>query len=230
MAKISKPFPYVYPDKDRQGRPRWRYRPPAGKAVTIKGAYGSPAFAEAYRAAVEGPIERKGLGVPRSGTIAMLRVLTYKHVFFTGRKPATQRSLRSYIDRMATLEDDKLVASLQQEDVQRRVNKFAEAGKPSAARNFLIAVRLLHKVAVAEHWRKKGDDPTAGIELPEITGKGYRTWEDDEAVAFEEAYLYGKRERFIYAAYAFTGLRRSDIARLGPRLLRPRREIVHIGP
>jgi hypothetical protein len=46
-------------------------RVPGRKAVTIKGRYGSSEFAENYRAALA-PVEKKGLGVPRQGSIASL--------------------------------------------------------------------------------------------------------------------------------------------------------------
>ena len=168
--------------------------------------------------------------MPRSGTIAALRALTYKHVLFTGKRPGTQRSLRSYIDRMVALEGEKLVAQLRPEDVQKRVNQFRDAGKAAAARNFKIAVKLLHKVAADVGWRKKDDDPTRGIELPKIEGKGYRTCTDEEAATFERGYAPGRRERAIYEAYSCTALRRGDIARLGRQCVRPRKKIVKIGP
>jgi integrase len=233
----ASPFSHTHWMADRHGGERCLLRVPGRKAVTLKGwnsrlkAEASTIFAAQYREALAGaePIERKGLGVPRSGTIAALRAITYKHVLFTGKRPATQRTLRSYIDRMAALEGDKPWALLRPEDVQRRVNIFAAAGKAAAARNFKIAVTLLHKVAVDVGWRKKGDDPTRGVELPKIKGKGYRTWTDDEAAAYETAYGYDTRERLIYEAYACTALRRSDIARLCRGHIRTRKQIACIG-
>jgi integrase len=106
---------------------------------------------------------------------------------------------------------------------------FAKAGKASAARNLLIAIRAMHPVAVEAGWRKKGDDPTAGVMLPKIKGKGYRTWTEQEATAFEAAYPPGTRERLIYEGYACTALRRSDMGRLGRQHLRPQKEIVYVG-
>ena len=238
MRKRANPFPHTHWLPDRHGGHRCLLRVPGRKAVTLKGwgsrlkAEASPAFAAQYRDALAGaePVERKGLGVPRSGTIAALRALAYKHVLFTGKRPATQRTLRSYIDRMAALEGDKLVEKLRPEDVQRRVDQFADAGKSAAARNFKIAFKLLHRIAVDLGWRKKADDPTAGVTLPKIKGKGYRTCADDEAAAYEVAYAFGTRKRLIYEAYACTGLRRGDMARLGRQCVRPRKQIAKIGP
>jgi integrase len=176
-----------------------------------------------------GSVEKKGLGIAAPGTVAALRVLLYKYVLFTGKSPATQRSIRSYVDRLAEAEGNKPVALLRPEHVQKRINVFANAGKASAARNLLCAIRLLMKLAVEVGWRKKGDDPTAGVELPKIKGKGYRTWIEDEAAAYEVAYLEGTRERLIYEAYACTALRRSDMARLGRQHLRQRKHVAVVG-
>ena len=229
--KITKPYPHCYRSKDRQGRDRWILRVPGRKAVTIKGRWGSLEFAANYRAALEGgePVAKKGLGAPGTGTLAALRVLFYQHALFTSKRPATQRTLRSYIDRFADAEGDKPVALLRPEHVQARINVFAEAGKAAAARNLLIAIRQMMKVAVELGWRKKGDDPTAEVKLPKIKGNGYRTWTDEEAVAYEAAYPPGSRERLIYETYACTALRRSDIARFGRQHLRQRKHVAFIG-
>jgi hypothetical protein len=222
---------------DRHGAERCLLRVPGRKAQTLKGwnsrlkAERDPAFAAAYRDAMAGaePTEKKGLGVPKAGTLAALRALAYKHIFYTGKRPATQRSLRSYIDRWATDEGDKPWALLGPQHLQKRVNVFRDAGKAAGARNFLIGARFLHSVAVDVGWPTKGD-PTAGVTLPKIKGKGYRTCTDEESAAFEAAYPFGSWTRFIYEAYACTALRRGDIARLGRQHLKPRKTIARIGP
>jgi integrase len=215
--------------RDRRGKLRHYYRKPGCKAVSLPGVPGSPAFMDAYNAAVAGTVSlpKKGIGSPKEGTVAALRLLFYAHPSFTKRKPATQRSLRSYIDRLAAEEGDKPVARMEPKNVQDRVDLFADAGKAAAARNFLIAVRALMKLAIKKEWRK--DDPTIGVELPKIRGKGYRTWTDQHAAVYEAAYPPGTRGRFVYEAYACTGLRGSDIARLGRQHIRPRKKIAFIG-
>lgn len=71
---IAKPYPYLYSDKDRQGRVRWRLRLPGRKAVTVKGRLGTPEFAIAYRNAIEGceRTEKTGVDGQRRGTMAAL--------------------------------------------------------------------------------------------------------------------------------------------------------------
>jgi hypothetical protein len=226
------PYPHMNWMPDRQGNLRGVLRVPGSKAVTIKGqwrspehAYGSPEFAMAYREAMEGhePLPKKGLPAGMTGTLNALRRKLYLHKLFTSKKPSTQRSIRSYIDTVCEHCGDLSVAHMTREDVQDIVDIRME-GKPSGARNLLIALRLAMRVAVAEGWRKKGDDPCAEIDLPEITGDGYRTWTDDEAAAYEAGYAVGTAERFVYEMYAWTALRGSDAARMGRRNLVKRKK------
>jgi hypothetical protein len=118
--KITNPYPHCYRSKDRQGRDRWMLRVPGRKAVTIKGRFGSPEFAANYKAAMETgePLPKTGLGATAPGTVAALRELFYKHELFTGKRPATQRTLRSYIDRLAQAEGNKPYGLLRLEHVQ----------------------------------------------------------------------------------------------------------------
>jgi len=74
---MRSPFPHCYRSKDRYGRERWLLRVPGRKAVTIKGRYGSPEFAENYRNALA-PIEKRGLGTPRHGT--MLGLISHQRI------------------------------------------------------------------------------------------------------------------------------------------------------
>ena len=231
MATVK--LKYLYRDKDRQGSVRWRFRRPGFKAITLRGAYGSPEFMANYQATISEaePMPKKGLGTAKAGTIAALRPIFYEHSVFTTKKPATQRSLRSYIDRLADKHGDKPVGGpkgLLQVHVQAMVN--AKAATPSAARNFLISLRALMKVAVAIGWRKKDDDPTVGVELPKIRGKGYRPWTDQHANIYEAAYSVGTRERLAYECFSCTALRLSDVARLGRQYVRKLDQPVKVGP
>src|SRR5262245_1525660 len=62
VVPITKPYPYLYRDKDRASQARWRLRMPGRRAFTIKGPYGSPEFAANYRAVAEGTrAERHGV-------------------------------------------------------------------------------------------------------------------------------------------------------------------------
>jgi hypothetical protein len=123
---------------DRQGNLRGVLRLPGRKALTIKGhwrskehAYGSPEFAMAYRAAMEGhePLPKKGLFAGKTGTLNALRTKLYLHPLFTGKKPSTQRSISSYIDTVCEHCGETSVAYMTRDDVQDIVDLTMEASR-----------------------------------------------------------------------------------------------------
>lgn len=221
---------YVYRDKDRQGRTRWLLRVPGRKAVTLKGHYGSPEFMAHYQSAIEGAEQKpkKGLGVPRECSLAAL-VLAYQvSATFKGKASETQRSERNIMSRLVEAHGDKPWAGkhgISQAHIQAMID--ARADTPSAARNVLNAMRSLGAHAMALRWRN--DNPAIGVKRPKIKGKGYRTWSDEDAAAFEAKHPPGTRARIAYEIASCTALRRSDIVRLGRQHVRPLKEPVLIG-
>ena len=237
MRKPVNPFPHTNWMPDRHGGERCLLRVPGRKSVTIKGwnnrlkAERDPAFAAAYREAMAGaePAEKKGLGMPRTGTLAALRAQLYSHTIFTGKRPATQRTLRSYVDRWATDEGDKPWALIEARACAEARQRLCRCRQGRGRAQLPDRGASASQGSGRRSARKKDDDPTEGVELPKIKGKGYRTWTDDEAVTYETAYTYDTLERLIYEAYACTGLRRSDIGRLRRGHVQPRKKIACIG-
>jgi hypothetical protein len=135
--KITKAFPHLYKDKDRQGHPRWRLRVPGRKATTIKGRHGTPEFAAAYAAAMASaePIEKKGVGVPKQGTITALARSYLRSGAFAGLSPATQRARRYLVEQFVAEHGDKDVAGLERRHVKAIID--AKRERPGLARNLL---------------------------------------------------------------------------------------------
>jgi integrase len=94
----------------------------------------------------------------------------------------------------------------------------AKAATPSAARNFLKALKALMAHCVANHVRD--DDPTQGIRSPKIKTDGYTTWSEEHIAAFEARHLIGSRARLAMALLLYTGQRRSDVLRIGRQHVR----------
>ena len=130
-------FPHCYRSKDRHGRERWLLRVPGRKAVTIKGRYGSPEFAENYRAALA-PVEKKGVGVPRQGTIAALARTYLASAHFASLAEETRRHRRSAIEAFAAKFGDCPVGGKDGLH-SKHVRKIIE-GKPGRARTLLGAI------------------------------------------------------------------------------------------
>ena len=100
---MTRAYPHLHRMRDRQGRLRYLLRMPGRKGVTIKGDLGSEEFARNYHLALTGfePVEPKGLGIPRQGTVAAL-VRTYlASAAFTNLASETSRHRRNLVEEFA---------------------------------------------------------------------------------------------------------------------------------
>src|SRR5262249_17963370 len=128
----------------------------------------------------------------------------------------TQRSRRGILERFRIEHGDKRIAMLQRAHIDRMV--AAKAATPSAARNFLKALKATMAHCVANHMRD--DDPTQGIRSAKIKTDGYATWSEEHIAAFEARHPMGSRARLAMALLLYTGQRRSDVLRIGRQHLR----------
>src|SRR6478672_7211217 len=101
VAMVLLKLKHVYRSKDRQGRDRWLLRLPGRKAITLKGAHGSPEFMANYQAAIDGLRPIASVRAAKAGTIAGLVPLYFANIRFTALRPATKQSQRSYLERFA---------------------------------------------------------------------------------------------------------------------------------
>jgi integrase len=91
----------------------------------------------------------------------------------------------------------------------------ARSGTPAQARNFLGTLRAIFQWALS---REHIDvDPTVGIKVSRLRGDGFHTWTTEELSRFESHWHVGTRERLAFDLMLWTGLRRGDAARVGPK-------------
>jgi integrase len=216
MRKITRPYPYLYRDIDRQGAERWRLRAPGHKTVTIKGAFGSPEFAANYRAAMEGePVERK-ITTGKHGTFDALGRDYLRSADFAGLAPESQRKRRDMVERFLMRFGSLPVAGLQHRHVRQIMDEFA--GMPGSARNMLSSVRVLIARAIADGIRR--DDPTTGIKRPKLSRDGWHSWTDAEIEQYEARHPVGSQARLALALAVYTAQRAGDLIRMGKQHVR----------
>jgi integrase len=95
--------------------------------------------------------------------------------------------------------------------------------KPSAARNWLKAIRALVWHCIDVDLLK--EDITLGIRLRPTKGE-FHTWSEDEISAFEATFAIGTRERLALALGLYSGQRRGDVIRMGRQHVRD--GVVHV--
>ena len=216
---------YVNKWTDAKGRTHIYFRRPGHKAIRLPSPVGSPEFMLAYNEAIEATPSLSKEPTVKVGTFASLALSYFNSAKFKSHRPETQRSQRGIINSLVAVHGAKGIA-LQTEHIQAMVD--AKAGTPSAARNLLNVIRALMDHAIA--LKLRGDNPAIGVKRPRIKGNGFRSWKDQHCAKFEAKWPRGTRARLAYELLSCTGLRRSDIVRVGRQHIRQLDEPVTVGP
>jgi integrase len=212
---------------DREdGKQRVRFRK-SGFSVYLTGIPWSPEFMAQYAAALQGvkaQASNIGSGRTVAGTVNAL-VAAYldplsTSPFKTGAAE-TQRTRRNILENFREAHGDKPVFRigptgqrtmlLTREHVQRIVNE--KAATPFAQRNFLNTLHAMFQWALKEG--TVPDDPTLGVTREKARSAGYRTWSEDHIARLEAKHPVGTKARLAFALVLYTGLRRSDVVKIG---------------
>ncbi len=100
---------------------------------------------------------------------------------------------------------------LTREHMQRIVNE--KSSTPWGQRNFLNTLRAMFRWAMEEG--RVPDDPTLGVKRKKAKTTGYKTWSEEEIERFEARHPVGTKGRLAFALILYTGLRRSDVVKIG---------------
>jgi len=211
---------------DREGgtrRVRFRKN---GFSTYLTGVPWSEAFMRQYAAALGLKAQTTNLGSERTvaGTVDSL-VAAYldprsSSPFKTGAAE-TQRTRRHILENFRQAHGNKPLFRtggggqrtmlLTREHMQRIVNEKAET--PFAQRNFLNTLRAMFRWGLKEG--RIPDDPTLGVTREKVKTTGYRTWSEDHIARLEAKHPIGTKARLACALVLYTGLRRSDVVKIG---------------
>ena len=107
-------------------------------------------------------------------------------------------------------------AAIARTHIQAVLDKRAD--RPASANTFLNAMRGLFAWAVlnahVEH------DPTAGVRRLRYRSDGFAPWTPEDVQAFRARHPIGSKARLVMELILLTGLRRSDVVRVGRQHLR----------
>jgi integrase len=186
----------------------WFFRPVRnGPRVRLPDEYGSPEFHEAYRKALAAHVS----GETKTGkTLAWLIAQYRASPAWNNLARETKKQFTYQLDSMKardTLIEEFTASSFAQ-------GRDARAHKPSDANKYLRCCVALFRYAVDQHWLT--DNPAKGIAPIKYKGDGFHAWTEEEAQQFERHWLVGTRERLAFDLLVYTGVRRSDVVRLGP--------------
>lgn len=207
---------YVLRERTRHGRWVLYFRRGKSRRVRLPDNPMSPEFEAAYRAALTGetPQAPREEVSPRS-----LRWLVDRYresAAWRQLAPATRRQRELIFLGAIKRANNAPFAAITRADIQRAVDK--RVGTPAAASNFLTTMRGLF--AWAERNGHVDRDPTAGVQPVRYRTDGFPAWTMDDVQAFRARHPIGGRARLAMELLLLTGLRRSDVVRVGRQHVR----------
>ncbi|RUX60124.1 tyrosine-type recombinase/integrase [Mesorhizobium sp. M7A.F.Ca.CA.002.12.1.1] len=209
-------LPYLRHEKNRHGNWCWYFRKDNGPRIRITEPYGSPAFKAAYEAALSGaPAEQAATA--RTGSVAWL-VEKYKlSGKFLSAATSTQYFRGNFLRQMVEKVGDKPFSKITKKVIQNSME--ARSATPHHANNMLIAISQMFQWAVENDHIKVS--PCEEVKpFPTKQSDGHHTWSVEEVEQYRAHHKVGTRARLALDLLLFTGLRRSDIIKIGKQHVR----------
>jgi site-specific recombinase XerD len=206
---------FVHEYLDRHGKPRIYLRRPGQKRVPLIGPLYSDAFWKAYHAAMAGdaPLPSPGSAKTKPGSMSAVIVGYYGSVEFKTLAVSTKGNYRRILERFREKHGDKPVALLETRHVNAMIDAIAD--KPAAANHLRKRLHTVMEYAIGAGYRT--DNPISRAKRVKYKTRGYRTWTESDIAAFRKRWALKTPQRVAMELLLHTGLRRSDIVRLGPR-------------
>jgi integrase len=211
--------PHLHREQTRHGTVVWYVRRGRGTRIRIRSEYGSEAFWQEYRAALEG-------APPRSKT-AKAHALEWgldryrASSAWASLSAATRRQRENIYHAVIKTAGTVLLRNITSETIRNGRERRKET--PHAANNFIKAMRgFFAWAADPNEGNLVPADPTKGVK--QLKGKnddvGFHTWTEEELDRFEARWPLGTRERLAFDLILYTGLRRGDAVRVGRQHVR----------
>lgn len=169
-----------------------------------------PTFKEAYKAALNG--ETPVVASVATGTLQWLwDKYTNESAKWKGYSDATRKQQRLIMDKVLATNANMALTSFTQDVIQAGVDRRHET--PAMAANFMKVMSGLF--GWAKKMRFVDVNPTLDIDLPEYKTTGFPAWTVEDVIKYRQVHQAGTPQRLAMELMLFTGLRRSDMVRVG---------------
>jgi integrase len=208
---------FLVADYDRHGNVRVYVRR-HGRKTRIRETPGTDEFMIAYRAALAACIAPmvKSHEAAKASTLRWLVEHYYRSAEYRRLADSTKRVKRGILDKLCEEHGAMPFVPLESRHVRMLRDKKAEF--PEAANSIVKALRQVFKYAVETG--KADCNPARDVPLFPPSAEGFHTWSIEEVWQFEARHPIGTKARLAMALLLYTGVRRSDVVRLGPQMER----------
>ena len=225
--KVHVNFPYVHADVDRHGNVRLYFRRRVGAPkIRLRAQPGTSEFAAEYEAAKlrgEAPATTRTTHAsvrPQENTFGWLSLRYIHSPEFKRLNSSTQltrrRLLDACIDEPITPGAHETFAAFPLDRLTSRalrVLRDRKASLPGAANDRVKALRAMFSWAMDHDLVER--NPALELKRIRYSSTGHHTWTSAEVEQFEQRHPVGSKARLALALLLWTGLRRSDVVRIG---------------
>jgi integrase len=211
---------YVHAYQDRHDQPRIYFNKPGQKKLALRGPLYSEEFWIDYHKAMKGEeIANEGAGAGKTipGTIDAIVAKWYLSADFVNSAPATQRNYKSVIEPFRKEHGKKTAANLKNVHINAILDKRALTST-AQAKNLGKRLSTMFKFAV--EFGLMASNPMIGVKKVKHEEEHYEMWTDGDIAAFRAFWKKGTPQRQALEILIYTGLRRSDVVRIGPQHLK----------
>lgn len=209
--------------RDRHGKLKWYFRVGKGARTRLHGEPGEELFERAYKEALIAHLS-SSLRQPQERTLSWLIEQYRDSEVYAALAKETRKQFKYQLARMVERAGTAPLRELTTESIVK--GRDARRVKPSDANKYLRCSRRLYDFAIERGWMT--ENPAKGVELVPLPNKktGFLQWEEEDLERFEARWPVGTRERLAMDLLLYTGVRRSDVVRLGRQHMRKNGEIV----
>jgi integrase len=218
-------LPHLLADTDRHGRKRVYYRQKGKPMVRLRAPPGTQEFIEEYQRARDGQTAptRPRPAKSATGSLRWLVAGYYDAANFRTLDASTQRVRRGLLDlicasttKAGTRRGDLPFARMEPRHIRELRDQKLDF--PEAANGRVKALRRLFAWAMESDLANR--NPAADVAYLAGSGDGFHTWTIDEVHQFELKHPIGSKARLALALLLYTGVRRSDVVKLGRQMER----------
>lgn len=216
MAMPPRRPPHIETFKTRHGARLWYFRIGKGTRVRLPDTYGSKEFWKAYDEALAG--RKTDTGDAERLTLAWLIDQYQESPQWLTLAKETRKQFKYQFQRMRERAGKAPIVQIDAASIAK--GRDERAHKPTDANKYIKASRKLYGFAVERGWRKI--NPAKDVSLVKLPNRatGFHTWTEEEVAAYEAKWPLGTRERLAMDLLIYTGVRRSDVVKLGRQHVR----------